>query len=550
MKVLPEIKTLEQGGVIWETEFPLFRIKVYVPEHAHITEIVNFGFMAPYLLIFEENENSVEEAVDFAEKSGLAEIAAGYGSSVVFVYPATEGGWESADEELFISLIAETRISQYYKNGMATMRNRFTKQWEDTYIRGALHRSFLYGKGASADYIVRNLLKTIVGNGLYGEGDITPAGCILEKLSVKPAPKRRDIPVISIGNSNEINEAFSSSLDYVYIKDRAEYKEDFHNFLKKFRRMVGGLNIEEDFIQLGMAVRPGYTEVAVSPDNRGDARGTSRRIMGYVAYCAEEVLAKKEPLPLVLCFHGGGDSAMCMAALTNWPLVALKYGFLLVCVENHMDGTATEAMELLEHLKTEYSIDEERIYSTGFSMGGCKTWDLFQEYPETFAAVAPMDATFEVGQNVFADWVEEYNEDVVVPVFYVGGELSPLPELPFQEERCRNRMSYVLKVNQAKNPYDVDFAHQESWENPLWGVNGDAIYQKKDPERDSILTMHLFESTNGCCYSIFGGGSGQYHEMRYINCENAWIFMSHFRRLEDHTIAGGKMEEIKKAYGE
>ena len=80
MKVLPEIKTLEQGGVIWETEFPLFRIKVYVPEHAHITEIVNFGFMAPYLLIFEENENSVEEAVDFAEKSGLAEIAAGYGN--------------------------------------------------------------------------------------------------------------------------------------------------------------------------------------------------------------------------------------------------------------------------------------------------------------------------------------------------------------------------------------------------------------------------------------------------------------------------------------
>ena len=34
-------------------------------------------------------------------------------------------------------------------------------------------------------------------------------------------------------------------------------------------------------------------------------------------------------------------------------------------------------------------------------MGGCKTWDLYQEYPDVFAAVAPMDATFDVGCNLF-----------------------------------------------------------------------------------------------------------------------------------------------------
>ncbi len=549
MDKMPQIITLEDGSKQWEYKFEMFDAKVYLPASDPITNIVNYGFMAPYLLVFEEYRQTLAEAKAFADESGLARIAAQYGSSVVFIYPAGEGGWQEAPVDLFAAIISETKISQYYQDGMAVIRDRFTKEWGKPHIRGGLHRSFLYGYGASADYIALNCLRTIEGDGLYGKGDITPAACILENLSVIPRPERRDIPVISVRNGAEINEALDDGLDYVLVKDEADYIWEYETFLKSFRRMVGYLNLEPDLDAMGMVMDADFCVVPTSPDNRGDERETTEHKIGYVAYYNEGIMNKEE-VPLVLCFHGGGDSAMCMVTLSDWHLVAAKHNFVLVSVENHLNSTATEMMYLLSHLKQKYSIDSERIYATGFSMGGCKTWDMMQEYPDVFAALAPMSATFDVGLNVYGQPVENINREVPVPVFYVGGELTPLPELPFQDQKCLNRMAYVLEVNKAKTPYNVTFEERDSWENPIWGIDGDMIFQARDFNRGSVLTMHLFESENGCCYSIFASADNQQHEMRYLNCENAWKFFEQFRRLPDGRITGGSMEDMIMTFGE
>lgn len=549
MDRMPQVTVLEDGSRQWEYRFEKFEAKVYLPGSDPITEIVNFGFMAPYLLVFEENKHTFEEAKAFADESGLAQIAAGYGGSVVFIYPTNEGGWQEAPADLFEAIIAETKISQYYEDGTAVIRDRFTKEWGKPHIRGGLHRSFLYGFGASADYIAKNLLQTIEGDGLYGRGDITPVACILENLSVVPQPKRRDIPVISVGNSEEINSALDDGLDYVLVKDKADYIWEYETFLKSFRRMVGYLNLEPDLDTMCMVMEADYCVVPTSPDNCGDDKESTEHRIGYVAYYNEGIMNKEE-VPLVLCFHGGGDSAMCMVTLSDWHLVASKYDFLLVSVENHLNSTATEMMYLLAHLKEKYSIDSERIYATGFSMGGCKTWDMFQEYPEVFAALAPMSATFDVGLNVYGQPVENINRDVPVPVFYVGGEKTPLPELPFQEEKCVNRMAYVLEVNKAKTLYEVKFEEKDSWENPIWGIDGDVICKARDNYKDTVLTMHMFESENGCCYSIFASADNQQHEMRRLNCENAWKFFEQFRRLPNGQLMGGSMEDMVMTFGE
>lgn len=549
MEKMPQIVLLDDGSKMWENCFEKFEAMVYLPKCDLLTDVINYGFMTPYLLVFGENKYTFEGAKQFADESGLAEIAADYGGSVVFIYPTNEGGWQEAPEDLFAAIIAETKISQYYEDGVAKMRDRFTGNWGDLYIRGALHRSYVYGFGASADYIAKNCLKTIEGDGLYGKGDITPVVCILENLSVVREPKRRDIPVISIGNSEAVNQALKEGLDAVLVKEKADYPEDFKAFIKKYRRMVGYLNVEPDLEAMGMAVEPDYCMVPTAPDNRGDDKDTREHKIGYVAYYNKGIMDKGAKVPLVMCFHGGGDSAMCMVALSDWHLVVNKYNFLLVSVENHLNGTATETMTLIKHLKEKYSIDSERIYSTGFSMGGCKTWDMFQEYPEVFAAVAPMDATFDVGLNSYGQPVENINQEKILPVFYVGGEQTPLPELPFQEVKCMNRMAYVLKVNRAVTKYDVKFEEKDDWVNPIWGIDGDIICKAKDENRGSVLTMHLFESENGCCYSIFGSASPQAHEMRHLNCENAWKFFSSFRRLPNGEIEGGRMEDMVSLYG-
>ena len=549
MEKKPEIKILNNSNKYWEAKYDDFYVQVVKPNCNDITEIVNYGFMTPYFLIFEENKMSDQEVVDFAEKSGLASIAEQYGGTVVFVYPTCEGGWANAKEDFFPTVIAESKIGQYYEDGLTRTRDRFTGDWGEFFIRGALNRTCVFGYGASADFIAKNYLKFVEGEGFWGKCDIAPVTCILEKLSIVPTPERRDIAVISIGNSDEINKVLEENVDHVLINEKADYVKDFH-FMKKYRRMVGRLEEEDDLEALGLTVEPGYVEVETSADNRGDDKDTKFHKIGYVAYYNKAGMQQREGLPLVMCFHGGGDSAMLMVCLSGWHRVVAKHNFLLVSVENHMNSTATEAMEVIEHIKQKYNVNTEKIYATGFSMGGCKSWDLFQEYPSAFAAVAPMDATFEVGLNAYGQPVEEYNQETILPVFYVGGENTPLPELPFQAQKCLERMAYVLRINQSNKQNRELFDAQETWKNKIFAIDGDAVCRAADEKTGSVLTMNLFESENGCCYSIFASASRQQHEMRHLNCENAWKFMSMFSRKADGSIEGGKMEDVVRHMSE
>jgi predicted peptidase len=47
-------------------------------------------------------------------------------------------------------------------------------------------------------------------------------------------------------------------------------------------------------------------------------------------------------------------------------------------------------LELLDHVETLTSIDKNRVYLTGLSMGGFGTYDLAMEAPNRFAALAPI----------------------------------------------------------------------------------------------------------------------------------------------------------------
>ncbi len=527
MKEMPEVLVRETGK-IWAHTYELFKVKTYVPTATGLVDVVNYGFKAPYLVVFEEYEQSIDEAVNWAEMSGLADVARINGSSVVFVYP-TSGSWETASPDIYASLIAETKIHQYFRDGIVTMKNRFTGEWGDNFIRGAIFRAFLYGFGKSADFIARNYLKTIQGEYLWGPGEITPAACILSNLSVTPNVERKDIPVVSIGNSAEINKAFDGC-EYIKVEDSADLKEDYDTFVWKFKRWCGTLNIETDYNEIGVVEEPGYVVVNTSKDNSGDDKDTTEHKVGYVAYYNKH-LFDNGPAPMMFAFHGGGDSTFYITQVSGWWEVAHKHNFLLIAIENHLDSTASEMVEMIGKLKEKYNIDEKRIYASGFSMGGCKSWDCFQEYPNVFAALAPMDATFEVGTNSFGHPAPcEINRSVPVPVFYAGGEITPLPELPFQAQKCTDRIAYLFDVNKVKKPYDVSFEKQDNWENKIWGVNGDRIVKLRDESRDAVLTLQYFDSEDGVCRTVLASIDNQGHECREHTCEQAWLFMKDFTR--------------------
>ena len=525
MQEKPAVSVLPDGGKYWSHDYEHFSVMVYVPEGAPDADVINYGYKAPYLLVFGDPERSIAHAVEFAERRGLADLARSTSSGVVFVVPRCEGGWKNAPDNLFAEIAAESKIGQYYEDGYVIQYKFRTKEFTGCCIRGSLFRTMLYGTGEAADYIARCCLKTLQGEYLWGPGEITPMAVTLENLSVIPHPERADIPVVSVGNSKEVNEALRAACDDLLIRDEADYRADYAEFWCRMKRWCGTLSREEDPEALGMAEEAQVVELRTSPDNRGDNAGSTRHKTGYLAYYPKDA---EGPLPLVLAFHGGGDSAFHIAWVSGWWRVAMRGRFLLVCVENHLNITATEVMELIEHLKERYPVDDRRIYATGFSMGGCKTWDLFQEYPETFAALAPMDATFEVGLNQYGEAAPAVNRTHPVPVFYAAGEQTPLPEMPCQAEKCMDRAQYVFDVNRIRKPYWLKFEDRDSWPEKFWGVPGDRVEKVNDPSRGAVLTLHYYDSTDGVCRTVFGGVDNQGHECREHTCGEAWRFMQQF----------------------
>lgn len=97
------------------------------------------------------------------------------------------------------------------------------------------------------------------------------------------------------------------------------------------------------------------------------------------------------PLPLVISLHGSGGRGRTL----HWSMDKLngdyadRYG--MIQVEPHSPvWWRTEQLEgMLDAILEEFAVDEERVYLTGFSMGGIGSWAWGSRNPERFAAVAP-----------------------------------------------------------------------------------------------------------------------------------------------------------------
>ncbi|MCR5685663.1 MAG: hypothetical protein K6G81_09645 [Lachnospiraceae bacterium] len=525
----PDVTVMPDGGKHWEHEYEKFYLKAYVPKTDIDGQVNNYGFMAPMLLVFEEEKQGMDEAVAFAKSSGLADIAAAVDSSVLFIYPTCEGGWANADESLYASIIAETKMNPTYADGIAKWTDFFAREFKGYFIRGAIFRADIYSFGASADYCAKHLIRKLEGEYLWGPGEITPACISMERLSVTPLVERKDIGILSVGNNDEINKAFEGC-ENLLIKDKADYKADFKVFVRKFKMWCGNMEIEPDFEDLNMTEEAGCTVVKTSPYNRGEFKDLPEHKVGYFAYYNNGIF-DKGPAPLLVGFHGAGDSSMFLTFVSGWWQVCHDHDFLYVSFDNHQNVTADEVIQVIEDLKKKYRIDEHRIYGCGFSMGCGKTWDLFQEFPSVFAGVAPASALFPVRNNPFSrDLGDALNTDIPVPIFYSGGEKSFLSELPCQSKDGVERIAYAASVNKCKKKFDVNYDDKDNWEDPVWGVAGDRCEKLKDETRGSILRINYYDSEDGVCRTAFASIDNQVHEYRHHTAEEAWKFISQFTR--------------------
>jgi predicted peptidase len=162
------------------------------------------------------------------------------------------------------------------------------------------------------------------------------------------------------------------------------------------------------FLQCALAVIVAWTAAPIFGSDKNltmdqSIRRLSFRVsagesVNYLLYAPSSSLGKgSSSLPLILFLHGSlqrGDDPSVLLGETIFAFArrAADFPFFIVAPQCRANTTWSPRLlkELLDEITRSYPVDEDRLYLTGFSMGGYGTWKTAIAYPGTFAAIAPI----------------------------------------------------------------------------------------------------------------------------------------------------------------
>lgn len=161
-------------------------------------------------------------------------------------------------------------------------------------------------------------------------------------------------------------------------------------------------------------------------------------IMPYHLY-VPAACAPPHPCPLIVALHGlGGNEDSMLGPLYNVSKLAEQHGYIVAAPlgyrsdagygafrvssqsNRRSDLSEEDVMEVLQLVRQQYKIDENRIYLMGHSMGGYGTWAMAADHPEIWAALGPISgggnpASVERFKTI-PEVVVHGDADTVVPV--------------------------------------------------------------------------------------------------------------------------------------
>jgi len=134
-------------------------------------------------------------------------------------------------------------------------------------------------------------------------------------------------------------------------------------------------------------------------EDRVEAELKAISSLNYLVAVPEGYDPKGEALPLVLFLHGAGERGDNLARVKfHGPPRLIEQGkplnAIVVSPQCPADTWWTDHIQLLSKLldkiERDYTIDQDRIYVTGLSMGGYGTFALAAHEPKRFAAAVPI----------------------------------------------------------------------------------------------------------------------------------------------------------------
>lgn len=116
----------------------------------------------------------------------------------------------------------------------------------------------------------------------------------------------------------------------------------------------------------------------------------------YLLYLPEGYSEEKK-YPLLVFLHGAGERGDDLELVKiHGPPKLIEAGrdfpFIIVSPQVPLDEwwSPDTVVWLTKEIIENYSVDTERVYLTGLSMGGFGTWSTAVKYPQMYAAIAPI----------------------------------------------------------------------------------------------------------------------------------------------------------------
>jgi dienelactone hydrolase len=159
--------------------------------------------------------------------------------------------------------------------------------------------------------------------------------------------------------------------------------------------------------------------------------GYRDEIDGSVQFCRAYLptdYAANRQWPLVLALHGYNPAN---PPLHRWWSVDQRHSEIadrkgVIYIEPHGRGNAQylglgqqDVLRCLEHAKARLSVDEDRVYLTGESMGGHGTWAIASRNPQLFAAAAPVYGGWDFRVTSIAGPAQPQNQPRNPREFYI-----------------------------------------------------------------------------------------------------------------------------------
>ena len=133
--------------------------------------------------------------------------------------------------------------------------------------------------------------------------------------------------------------------------------------------------------------------------------------MEYALYVPKSY-DKEKKFPMIVALHGLGSSSRGIMRYPGLTSHAEKHGYIVVAPmgynsrgwygsrgkgggrgddpDNLGELSEKDVMNVLAIVRKDFSIDDNRVYLMGHSMGGAGTWHLATKYPDIWAALAPI----------------------------------------------------------------------------------------------------------------------------------------------------------------